>query len=225
MTEKIDPGLLQARWVLNGIRPEDLPDLAALALEQGYDGSALSQLAGLVKPTLADLENLPQKAFADMGLPPIEKDAAVTVLLQRGVPPTNPTVSVLLENFPDFMPRWRDHLAWWGGEPAGAYNDMSQFVHFVVEDLYEKGKHDEVKRVFLLFENLLDGADQETIDLIGIGFLETLQNVASWRPYGNRVFKEFLGTQTKQIWREIERIWAGKSSLMDVLRAERKTKS
>lgn len=95
MIEKIDPELLQARWLLNEIRSEDLPDLAALALEQGFDGTALRQLAGLVRPTLADLENLPEKAFADMGLQPIDEFQAVDVLRERGVLPGSETMSVL----------------------------------------------------------------------------------------------------------------------------------
>jgi hypothetical protein len=221
MNVKLDPQILQARWILGGIRPEDLPDLAVMALEQGFDGTALQQLAGLVRPTLADLETLPQRAFAEMGLKPIDKDQAVTVLMERGIPPTNPIFSMLLESFPDFMPRWREHLARWHGEPAGVYNDMAEFVHFAVKDLYEKDQHAQVKRAFELFEKLLDGADQDTTALIGIGFFETLQSFASWRPYGNRVFEEFLGTRSMRLWREIERIWDGKSSLMDVIRAER----
>lgn len=221
MKEKIDPELLQARWVLGGIRSDALPDLAVSALQQGLDGTALRQLAGLVRPTLADLEDLPQRAFIDMGLPPMSRDQAIDVLMERGIPPTIPVLSTLLESFPDFMPRWRKHLARWAGETPGPYIDLAEFVHFVVDDLYEKDRHNELKLVFELFEKLLDGADEDTTGFIAIGFFETLQNVASWRPYGNRVFEEFLGTRSMQLWREIKRIWAGKSSLADVIRAER----
>lgn len=77
MKEKVDPELLQARWVLSGIRSDDLPDLAVAALQQGFDRTALRQLAGLVRPTLADLEDLPQRAFIDMGMMPMSKDQAV----------------------------------------------------------------------------------------------------------------------------------------------------
>ena len=158
-----------------------------------------------------------------MGLKPIDKDAAVTLLIARGIPPTHAAISALVEAFPDFTARWREHLAYWGGEPAGPYNDLAEFVHFVVEGLYEKGKRDEVCRVFGLLEKLLSEADQDTTDLIGLGFFETLQNFASWRPYGNKVFEEFFGQRSMQIWQELQRIWAGKSSLMDVIRAERES--
>jgi len=222
MKEKIDPELLQARWVWGGVRSDDLPDLAVSARQQGLDGTALRQLAGLVRPTLADLEDLPQRAFVDMGLTLMSRHQAVDVLMERGIPPINPMFSTLLKSFPDFMPRWKEHLAYWAGETPGPYIDMAEFVHFVVEDLYEKDKHDELKQVFELFERLLEGADEDTAGFIQLGFFETLQNFASWRPYGNRVFEESLGARSMQLWREIERIWAGKSSLADVIRAERK---
>jgi hypothetical protein len=221
MIKKIDPELLQARWVLGGIRSDDLPDLAVSALQQGLDGTALRQLAGLVRPTLADLEDLPQRAFIDMGLTLMSRDHAVDVLMERGIPLANPILSTLLKSFPGFMPRWREHLACWAGETPGPYVDMAEFVHFVVEDLYEKDKHNELKLVFEFFERQLDGADEDTRGFLGVGFFETLQNFASWRPYGNRVFEEFLGVRSMQLWREIERIWAGKSSLADVIRAAR----
>jgi|GEM_PF-1101226 hypothetical protein len=223
--DKFDPELVQARWVLGGIDPDGLPDLGAIALQQGFEGTALQQLAGLVKPTRADLENLPERAFAEMGLRPLDKEAAVSLLISRGIPAPNATIAVLLEAFPDIGPRWRAHIAFWGGKPAGPYNDASQFVHFVVEDLYEHGKRDELIRIFSLLEKLLLAADEETTNLIGIGFFETLQNFASWRPYGNKVFEKYFGPRSMQIWHEIQRIWAGKSSLMEVIRAERKNQS
>jgi hypothetical protein len=202
MKEKIDPELLQARWVLGGIRSDDLPDLAVSALQQGLDGTALRQLAGLVRPTLADLEDLPQRAFIDMGLTLMSRDHAVDVLMERGIPLANPILSTLLKSFPGFMPRWREHLACWAGETPGPYVDMAEFVHFVVEDLYEKDKHNELKLVFEFFERQLDGADEDTRSFLGVGFFETLQNFASWRPYGNRVFEGFLGVRSMQLWRD-----------------------
>jgi hypothetical protein len=100
---------------------------------------------------------------------------------------------------------------------------MAEFVHFVIEDLYERANLDEMRRVFDCLESLFAEGSQETRDLIGLGFFETLQNVASWRPYGNTVFEPFFGSMSKQVWKDIGRIWQGKSSLMDVIRAERNT--
>jgi hypothetical protein len=159
-----------------------------------------------------------------MGLRPIDRDEAVALLLARGEPSTSPVVSTLRQAFPDFSERWKQHIAWWGGNPAGSYNDMAEFVHFVVEDVYEKGNLDETRRTFQLLEKLLVEADQETRNLIGLGFFENLQNVASWRPQGNKAYEQFFGPISKKVWSELQTTWAGKSSLMDVVRAEQKNK-
>lgn len=220
----LDPELLQARWVLGGIEPEQFVAIAVSALEQGYDGTALQQIAGLSRPTLSELGTLPQGFFAAMGLKPIDADEAVARLLARGEPATNPAFSALRKAFPDFGERWKKHVASWGGNPAGSYNDMGEFVHFVIEDLHEKGKLDETRRVFQLLEKLLVEADRESRDLIGLGFFETLQNVASYRPHGNKVYEQYSGPMCKKVWSELQKMWAGKSGLMDVTRAERKAK-
>jgi hypothetical protein len=219
----LDPELLQARWVLGGIEPEQFVAIAVSALEQGFDGTALRRLAGLSRPTSNDLGTLPARVFADMGLKPIDQEEAVALLLARGEPSTSPVISALQQAFPDFGDRWKKHVASWGGNSAGSYNDMAEFVHFVVEDVYEKGNLDETRRVFQLLEKLLVEADQETTNLIGLGFFETLQNVASHRPQGNKAYEQFFGAMSKKVWGELQKMWTGKSSLMDVIRAEQKT--
>jgi hypothetical protein len=135
---------------------------------------------------------------------------------------TNAVITHLREAFPAFSERWKKHVEWWGGSPAGSYNDMAEFVLFTVEDLYEKGNLEDTRRVFDLLEQLLVGADQETRNLIGLGFFETLQNFASHRPAGNGVYVPFFGPISQRIWAELQGMWAGKSSLVDVIRAERK---
>lgn len=219
-----DPELLQARWVLGGIEPEQFVAIAVSALKQGFDGTALQQIAGLFRPTLGDLGTLPEKFFADMGLKPINQNEAVARLLARGEPTTSPVISALRQAFPDFGERWKKYVASWGGNPAGSCNDMAEFVHFVIEDLHEKGKLDETRRAFQLLEKHLLDADQKTRDIMGLGFFETLQNVASHRPHGNKEYEQYFGPMSKKVWSELQKMWAGKSSLMDVIRAEEKNK-
>ena len=128
----------------------------------------------------------------------------------------------LIAEFPGFRPRWEKHLEFWKGEPAGGCNDIAQFVHFVVQDLYPSGNTEDLQRAFDLMEHWIVNGNQNLRDLIGIGFLEDLQNVASWQAFGKEAFIPFLGPQCRQAWNEIERTWAGKTSLMEVIRAENK---
>jgi hypothetical protein len=220
---KLDPELLQAQWILGGLNAEQMTSQAILALELGFDGTALRQLAGLTPSEQRDLGRLPERAFDEMGLKPCDRDQAVALLVERQASLTTRPICALVQAFPTFSMRWRNHLAYWKGEPAGPYNDMAEFVHFVVEDLYETKRFDEIDRVFQFLERLFADGDQETRDLVGLGFFETLQNFASWRLYGNKVFEQYLGPMSKQCWKEIQRQWAGKSSLMDVIRSERRS--
>jgi len=219
-----DPEVLQARWVLGGVEPTEFVELAISTLEQGLGGTALQQLAGLSRPTVGDLGNLPARLFAEFGLKPIDREAAVALLLARGQPPTHAAMTKLRASFPAFAERWKKHVAWWGGNPAGSYNDVAEFVDFTVEDLYEKGSLEETRRVFEVLETMLVDADEETRNLIGLGFFETLQNFASWRAGGNKVYLQFFGPISRRIWAELQEMWAGKSSLMDVIRAEKKAR-
>jgi hypothetical protein len=131
----------------------------------------------------------------------------------------------LIADFPDFRSRWERHLELWKGKPAGSYNDIVQFAHFVAEDLYPKGKTADLQHVFDLVEHWLVNGNQNLRDLIANGFLEDLQNVASWREFGKEVLIPFLGPESRKAWNEIEKIWVGKTSLMDVARDELKKRN
>jgi len=183
---RFDPHLLQIRWVLGGVTADEWVDQAVLALDQGFDGTALRQLAGLMNPTQRDLGNLRDRALAEMGLNPCDKDRAVSFLVSRGAMLTGETVLTLVNRFPAFLPRWRKHLEGWAGKPAGEYNHMREFVHFVVEDLYEQGNFDDMRGVFNYLEKLFNEGNQETRDLIGYGFFRDpskLRVVASLRQH------------------------------------------
>jgi len=129
----------------------------------------------------------------------------------------------LLKEFPEFQSRWEEHLAYWKDETPGAYLDMAEFVHFVVEDLYQKEQTERLRDAFALMEALFANGNETTKAFLAWGFFETLQNFASNQPCGSKVFEPFLGPMSRQVWLDIEELWQGKSSLMDVIRAERKS--
>jgi len=128
----------------------------------------------------------------------------------------------LLTEFSGFRSRWQAHLESWRGKPAGKYNDMAEFVHFVVEDLYPSKQTQDVKRVFELMEQWLTSGNETVRELVAVGFLETLQSVASWQSFGKEAFIPFLGPKSQEAWKEIERVWAGKTDLAEVIHAERR---
>jgi hypothetical protein len=127
----------------------------------------------------------------------------------------------LREAFPRFESRWAEHLAFWSGEPAGAYNDIGPFSHFIDEELFIHGEKDEVRRAFFLIEELFLSGSQSTRDLIGIGFIEDLRNISSHRVNGHETLIPYLPPTLLRVWNDIARQWIGRSSLADVIRAER----
>jgi hypothetical protein len=70
------------------------------------------------------------------------------------------------------------------GKPAGSCNDIAEFAHFVVEDLDPNGNSADLQRAFDLMEHWLVNGNQKLRDLVAIGFLEDVQDVASWQAFG-----------------------------------------
>jgi hypothetical protein len=132
-------------------------------------------------------------------------------------------ISMLLEACPTAKPAWDEHLQNWEGQEAGYYNDISVFAHHIV-DSFKADKKSELEGFFSVLEKLLESGDEETKDLVSIGLLEDIQNIASWEKFGNRVFEPWLKPLTRRASDDIRAMWQGKSSLMDVVRAETEAK-
>lgn len=131
-------------------------------------------------------------------------------------------VPLILDGCPGFVPMWEKHRAFWQGEHAGIYNDLSEFANFIV-DCYARQDIEPIAAAFGVIEQLLCDGDEEVRAAASIGFLEDVRNSASWRPFGPAVFIQWLGPKSKQAWDEIEATWRGKRSLADVVGAEQAT--
>jgi len=70
-----------------------------------------------------------------------------------------------------------------------------------------------VQQPFDLMEYWLTNRNQGVQELVVIGFLEDLQNLASRQPSGKDAFVPFLGPKSREAWDEIDRSWAGKHSV------------
>lgn len=145
-------------------------------------------------------------------------------------------MTIYTEEFRDFGDIWQEHLDFWDGDERGRYNDISPFVHRLVEaysnDIYyvrkkrseaaENAAHRPFERVFSLVEKSLTDGDADTREIAMVGFLEDIQNVASHKHFGAKAFEGWLGPATRVAWDQLNALWEGKSSLMDVIRAEKK---
>jgi hypothetical protein len=93
---------------------------------------------------------------------------------------------------------------------------MSLLGRHVVE-LFEQGQKEEIASAFALAERLLSTGDESVQEAVVVGILETIQNVASHRPFGAAAFEPFLGPRSAEAWAELNRLWQGKETLMDVV--------
>jgi len=77
-----DPQMIAARWYFGEFMHEDLPRIAAEALEHEYDGPMLRRLAGLIKPTSSDIPVREiDGAFRELGIrAPLSKQEAQIIL-------------------------------------------------------------------------------------------------------------------------------------------------
>ena len=121
---------------------------------------------------------------------------------------------------PGFERTWREHKKWWKDKEAGEYNDIAEFARYLV-DSYEEGKTSEFPAAFAIIEKILNEGDSQAREVAVIGLIEDLQTIGSNRACGAEIFKAWLGPVSLLAWQEIERVWEGKNSLMDVLRAEK----
>jgi hypothetical protein len=126
---------------------------------------------------------------------------------------------LLLDSCPGFQLAWQEHLAWWKGEEPGSYNDAAEFARYLVES-YERGNTSEFAAAFATVERILNEGDEEARGLATVGVIEGLQTVAS-HSCGGDVFVQWLGPTSRVAWAQIEKMWEGKRSLMDVIRAEK----
>lgn len=128
-------------------------------------------------------------------------------------------VPELLRACPSAKSRWDEHLAWWGDDERGRYNDVNVFAQYVV-DSYVGRNVDERAAFFTLLERFLTEGDAEVVELASVGLIEDIQNLASHRTCGLQAFKEWLGPVSRVAWTEVEEMWRGKGSLADVIRSE-----
>ena len=79
---------------------------------------------------------------------------------------------------------------------------MAELASHVV-NLFEAGRIEEVRPAFELAERLIaDGSEGESHAAV-VGFLETVQNVASHRKCGSAAFEPFLGPMCLSAWADL----------------------
>ncbi|HET7031046.1 MAG TPA: hypothetical protein VFI34_11085 [Candidatus Limnocylindrales bacterium] len=110
---------------------------------------------------------------------------------------------------PSFAGAWADYRAEWADDPdPHPFLETGRFANHLV-DLLERGEVVEMPTVFEAVERLLVDDDAGVRDLVKIGLIESLGNVASnrhgWR-WAAR-FRDWLGPRATEAWEDIHRMW------------------
>lgn len=96
---------------------------------------------------------------------------------------------------------------------------MRELGSHVVE-LFENGRALEIRPAFEFAEHLIAGGTESERQAAIIGFLETVQNVASHRTCGARAFEPFLGPESAKGWSQLNDVWRGKSGLAEIIASD-----
>jgi hypothetical protein len=78
---KLDIELAQLKWHFRLLFPELVPAFATEAMEAGHDGRQLRRMAGLNRPTRADLDPIIDEMFRELGRSPITDTKAAGMQL------------------------------------------------------------------------------------------------------------------------------------------------
>lgn len=117
-------------------------------------------------------------------------------------------VARLIRVCPGFKDRWEAHVVQWERQPAGYYNDLGALAHWVVDRMAVSDLAC-LPELFREFEAILDGANEDTRDLLVVGFLEDLQNIAANREIEPDLVLPFLGPLSRAGWFELIASWHG----------------
>jgi hypothetical protein len=110
----------------------------------------------------------------------------------------------IIATVPDFQPQHQKFLAEWQGEDTPWYLAMGELAHYIVE-CYERKDTSRYEELFSKVERVLENGDSEVQNLIWVGLLEDIQNIASHRSFGPDVFRVWLGQQSLIAWDQINR--------------------
>jgi hypothetical protein len=132
-------------------------------------------------------------------------------------------IPIFLDMCPEFQPQWDEHVKYWGDNDRGEYIDIAEFARFVV-DCYANGQRERFPQVFQAVEALLKNGHPKIKELVTIGLLEDIQTIATHHEFGPDVFLNWLGPLSREAWFRVSKAWEGKSSLMDVVREENRSK-
>jgi len=204
----IDPNLIAAEWYLGGMNSERLPEVACEAIEHGYDGNNLVQLAALVKPTKRDVEGLVDGALRELGVTaPLSTDEAALLILgsvkartASGKITALNLVGKLLTAFPELEKTYVEEVKSYYGLPGNYWVFAVILKPVLTVQIAMKDSADFVRRIAQFFEQVCTSGDNEAVNVLWIEVFE-------WFVHSQTGELKFLwptlGPSTKAVIKEV----------------------
>jgi len=137
--------IVEAKLALSLIHPEEMPNLAADALEAGFDGPATRRMAALINPSGWEVDQLQPEFMNECGLTTIDrKEAAVRVATHLA--------KTILENGFDPLNYQRDFYSLW---IEGDYPAKLQYIGNLDDQLSFQSEADVRKFAIEELQNLI----------------------------------------------------------------------
>jgi len=130
--------------------------------------------------------------------------------------PDRTIMPALLAVCPSFKEPWDQHVADRAGDDAherGVYIDVGVIADHLV-GLLERGETREFPVFFDTVERLLREGDDGVVNVLKVGLLEDLGNIAANRdgwPFAAQ-FREWFGPATTDAWDDLHRFWGTSDS-------------
>ncbi len=71
------------------------------------------------------------------------------------------SLDYILKQFPKFHDTvWKDHLAFWGNEEPGYWNNISAFAYYIMLLITENGDSNEIANAFRLAEEMIEKGNE-----------------------------------------------------------------
>jgi len=177
-----DPHLAAAEWYLGGLDPERLPAIALEAMERGFNGKNLAQLAVLVMPTKRDVEGLVDGALRELGVAaPLSKDDAALWILgsvkgsaDSGKITVLNLVGKLLTAFPELEKQYVENVKSSFGVPGNYWVIAVILKPVLTEQISKKDDADFVRRIAQFVEQVCTSGDNEAVNVLWIEIFEWL---------------------------------------------------
>lgn len=119
------------------------------------------------------------------------------------MPAKQEDVEKIIATVPGFQRQWQEFVKESEKETSPQwYLVMGGLAHYLVEK-YAQEATGEFSDLFASVETLLHKPDPELENLITVGLLEDIQNVASHRDFGAAPFLQWLGPRSLVVWNEI----------------------